>query len=782
MSQPTWNTPEGLIGNYTENIQITFQFSGTASSVGNTLEYVLLNGSFPVSVDVNTPFSISTSGLLTGTPSEVSVDVTYEFTIRLKEYSGVALIGVKDRTFYLTVSGATIPIITTASNLGIYSDSTWISIQLTYLNPDNNSDISFLLVSGKLPTGIFLSESGRIWGYAEPPIDRITEEPTDRIFNFVIRITGESGTSISPFEIRINNQELLPGFVGRAPTILNNRPLVPNIPRNDIYRFYYFNTASLGEFDEEDDFIFKFIGYDFDTSDVRYVFAWVGTPIGSLSFNNVTGWLYGTLPVLGATKQIYNFTVRAYKTSNPAVTSPTISYSITVVGDINLKVNWITDSNLGIIYNGDISTKYVKAESLGGFDLTYSIVGSLPPELTFNSNGQITGKLAFESLSSLQSKNQERVYSFTITAFSVSNPFIISTREFKLTTIQRFTHPYETVYMKSYLNEVDRANLALLLNDVNVIPNEALYRVGDPYFSKASSLTYNHLYGVPSSTVQEYLTAINENFYWRDIILGELKTAIARDVDNSILYEVVYSEVQDNLVNADGVSISKTITWPKEIPNSSSQILYPNSLINMRDQLTVELLSINDSNVLPPWMTSKQLKDEILGYVPAFIICYTKPGYSSIIKRNLTPSTITNISVSSASASNNSFTCTSTADFYVNMSINFSGTAFGGVISGTTYYIHSIIDSTKFRITTTFDSAVSLSLSNASGNMQLNHLTWQKRLNEFQFKIDRFEVDKSATYQYDPLLNTWSSLPSDIITTNDQNFYVYIEQKTILKN
>lgn len=782
MAQPTWNTPAGLVGNYTENIGISFQFSGTPSTVGNTLEYVLLNGSFPTSVDVNSPITLSSSGLLSGTPAEVTTDVTYEFTIRLKEYSGVALVGFKDRTFYLTISGATIPIITTNSNLGSYSDSTWISIQLTYLNPDQNPDIEFLLISGRLPPGMYLSESGLIWGYAEPPTNSITDVPENRTYNFVIRITGASGTSTTPFEITINNQALAPGFIGRAPTILNNRPLTPNIAKNDIYRFYYFNTPSIGEFDEDDDFIFKFIGYDFDTSEVRYVFNWVGTPIATLQFNTETGWLYGTLPNLGASKATYTFTVSAYKISNPAITSQTISYSITVIGNINLQIKWLTSGNLGTIFNGSVCTKYVKAESLGGFALTYSITGSLPPELSFNSDGQISGKLAFESLSTLQTKDQTREYTFNVTAYSTSNPYITSTRQFTLTTIQRYIHPYETVYMKSYLSEAERVELSSMLNNTDIIPNNALYRPTDPYFGKANALTYNHLYGVPSSTVQEYLAAINENFYWRNITLGELKTAVARDTDGSILYEVVYSEVQDDLMTPDGVSISKSIVWPNPLPNSPTQTLYPNSLINMRDQLSTELLTINEKYVLPLWMISEQDKDEILGYVPAFVICYTKPGYSSIIKNNLTPSSISNISVTASSATDNTFTCTSTQNFYVNMPIKFSGTAFGGVSSGTTYYVHSIVNNTKFKISTSFPSTTALTLTTASGSMTLNPYTWTRRLNTFEFKIDHFEVDKSATYQYNPLTNTWSSLPSDVITTNNENLYVYIEQKTILEN
>jgi hypothetical protein len=45
------------------------------------------------------------------------------------------------------------------------------------------------------------------------------------------------------------------------------------------------------------------------------------------------------------------------------------------------------------------------------------------------------------------------------------------------------------------------------------------------------------------------ILSVTRNHYWRNITLGELKTAVARDNNNNIIYEVVYSEVIDNLIN-----------------------------------------------------------------------------------------------------------------------------------------------------------------------------------------------------------------------------------------
>jgi hypothetical protein len=64
---------------------------------------------------------------------------------------------------------------------------------------------------------------------------------------------------------------------------------------------------------------------------------------------------------------------------------------------------------------------------------------------------------------------------------------------------------------------------------------------------------------------------------------------------------------------------------------------------------------------------------------------------------------------------------------------------------------------------------------------------WPYTLNQINFKIDRFSVDKSATYDFDNNLNppAWTGLPSaqpvpDPLDSND--FYVLFPRQTILPN
>jgi hypothetical protein len=65
---------------------------------------------------------------------------------------------------------------------------------------------------------------------------------------------------------------------------------------------------------------------------------------------------------------------------------------------------------------------------------------------------------------------------------------------------------------------------------------------------------------------------------------------------------------------------------------------------------------------------------------------------------------------------------------------------------------------------------------------------WPYKLNEIDFQLDRFEVDRSKTYNYDGVnINgqpIWDTLPSaqPNVTNNDADSYIYFPRKTILPN
>ena len=819
MAQPIWNTSAGSIGSYPALLPMLYQLSASAVLPATSVLYTLLSGSLPSGLSVNE------DGLISGTPSLVTSDTPTVFTIRVTDN----LQNIRDRTFSITVSGSAIPQFTTPNgNLLSTQDSIWVSLPVTYTNPSTSNPVIVQVKEGTLPPGLEIDLLGNIRGYARPPIVTITTPsvvttasdtassnnlvtvtstvgfsigrpvifsgttfgdinsgqqyyiktipssttfsisatqngsellltdssgsmtvtlpavstgtPTIRTYSFTLELSSPLGNDTGFYSITVINQNTPTSQGGpgklpntREPVILNTRPLTFNLTNNDPYYGYYIlppiaptQSAFMGNFQSGEYFAFKIIGKDFDGNPIGYSYS--GLPAG-LTGNVDTGWIIGTPSLSSDGVSSYNFSVSAYKTDNASYASPFFNFTYNLEKGISSDVVWITDSDLGQIFNGTISTLLVKATS--DVTLSYRLTsGSLPPNLSISSNGEIIGRVADQPTSSYLEQGATTEFSFTVQAYSTEFPVVGSSKTFTLNVLQEFSQPTDILYIQATPSLNDRQILSTLLNDNALIPTESLYRSNDEYFGKATNVIYEHAYGIYASDIEEYIVAVTRNHYWRNITLGELKTAVAKNSAGDIIYEVVYSEVIDNLVNPSGVSIQEEIYWPRAIDlglgpwyTSITDIftsynkelspgfytsrtpgyarnLYPNSLYNMRTRVGQVVGQVFDSTLLPLWMTSQQTNGSTLGYTQAWVICYTKPGLADAIKTNIEDN-------------------------------------------------------------------------------------WPHTLNQINFKIDRFSVDKSATYNYnnrtDPA--SWSQLPSATPTPsplNSKDFYVLFPRQTIL--
>jgi len=569
-----------------------------------------------------------------------------------------------------------------------------------------------------------------------------TGQPTIKTYNFTLELLSPYGNDLSSYSITVINQNTPvsqggPGKLPntRIPTVYNTRPPSYLISPTDPYYGYYINPivpisqpAFIGGFKSGDYFSWKAIGHDFDGNDLVYQFN--NVPLG-LTADPVTGWMTGTPTLSVPSINNYDFGVAVYKQSNPTITSPVFNFSFTLSKDVIGDIIWDTGTDLGTIYNETVSTLRVLA--LCDVELNYRLTsGSLPPNLTLLDNGEITGYVANQPTSTFLTSGDTTEFNFTIEAYSPLYPVVTSSKSFTVTVLQEFTQPTDTLYIKCTPSLSDRAIINSLLTDTAIIPDEVLYRPNDQYFGKATDVVYQHAYGIYASTLAQYFASVEKNHYWRNITLGEIKTAVAKNNAGEIIYEVVYSEVIDNLINPQGVSVQSEISWPRLIdldlgpwytsvtniytsfetvlgqqyytsltPGYAS-VLYPNSLPNMRNRVAGILGAEYNSNLLPLWMTSQQTNGSTTGFVPAWVICYTKPGFADTVKNNI----------------NNS---------------------------------------------------------------------WPYKLNQINFKLDRFSVNKSITYNYDNYLTppAWTDLPSatpvpDPLDSKD--FYVLFPQQTILPN
>jgi hypothetical protein len=363
-----------------------------------------------------------------------------------------------------------------------------------------------------------------------------------------------------------------------------------------------------------------------------------------------SGWLTGRLPSLTANETNYLFEVLIYKRDYPAYQTSGL-FTLTVLGDLNNKINWITPRDLGTIENGRVSDLSISAVSTKGKNIQYSLTANsaqrLPQGLKLTTSGLLSGRVSFELFSLDQgttfldgtilgeaTTTFDNTYTFTATASDYDDS-VSADRTFTIRVLNRNNTPYEDLYLKALPSKEQRAQFTSIMHNNSIFPPNLIYRNDDPFFGRAKDIKTLFLPGLNPSLLSEYAAAVSTNHYEKRITLGNVKTAVARDSNFNIKYEVVYLEVFDDNTNADGQGPAD-IVYPEiatpyyDYEGNAYTTAYPNSFSNMKD-VTVAALGYANKGALPDWMTSRQANGFILGFTRAVVLAYTVPGASSLI-------------------------------------------------------------------------------------------------------------------------------------------------------
>jgi hypothetical protein len=714
-TSPIWNTSEGNIGKFLAGKNLYFGFNASYQSPATKLSYKLLNGDLPKSL------KFDANGFLTGEPDPVKVESTYKFSIRATDTIGL----IKDRTFEITIIPSEVIALGSIDNL-IIEDSVYTEIPLQFSAPLERNSIRLTIPNGKLPPGLELTREGLIRGYPKPPLSLIGG-PSTAVYKFTIKYENDLGTVVTNNRITVRNQRLAKAPNTRPPAILNKKPLQVQVSKSDPYYDYYIMQNEVPKIKSGDFFTFKIIGFDFD--DNQLVYEFMNLPDGMVG-DYYTGWLSGTPIQNSKGYNIFRFSVRVKKQNND-IGSKIEDFEYIVYNDVKNDIVWETNSDLGTIFNNTISELSVKAKSSN--KLEYRLVsGTMPPNLKVLKTGDISGKVVNQPSDKLLLKDDVTKFTFEVEAICSDFPTVSSKKQFTIDVKQYYTVPTETMYFRANPSLEDRKIVDSLLKDENLIPTDFLYKPEDSYFGKAKDIKFVQVYGMNAATIEQYVSAIDKNHYWRYVVLGDVKTAVAKNDAGEIIYEVVYSEIKDDLDNSKSQSINKTIIWPRLIPTGGADNItsegevftsyeknqytgknytasladtytdriYPASFQNMRKQIASVLKENYDSRLLPKWMSSQQRDGNVLGYVQAWVICYTLPNRSETIANNI---------------KNN----------------------------------------------------------------------WGHKLNEIYFVLDRYTIDKSNTFDYNKNLATpsWENLPSSSPAPDpleSKDFYVLFPRKTIL--
>ena len=430
------------------------------------------------------------------------------------------------------------------------------------------------------------------------------------------------------------------------------------------------SKSEIGTFLHDNRFNFKVDAIDYSNEDITYSIyagdaAYDAGPYDSelfdaqdgalppgLTIDPGTGWIHGTLPFLNVVRQNYRFIVKAARTSDPGNFFDTHEFTMTVVSNKNLDITWITPTNLGTIQAGAVSTLFVEAENKNNQTLIYELENNskLPQGLTLNARGEIAGRVSFKTFqldrgtTTIDNNNTtiDGTYKFTVKARDNTDT-VSNTRTFELVVKNEYSKPYEDLYIDLLPTDSDRTVWEEMVFNRQDIPDKDLYRSTDLYFGRQENARMLFLPGLPPKTLAEFFKAVYRNHHEIDLRFGEFKYAKATDNDNNHIYDVVYVDVLDKFdptppslanlsITYDSINNPVTADESAHVENTNlnasvrnNRILYPASLQRMKRKVEAQL-GIMDSRTLPRWMTSVQEDGTVLGYTPACVVAYLKPG------------------------------------------------------------------------------------------------------------------------------------------------------------
>jgi hypothetical protein len=616
MTTPIWTTPTGLLATINELEFITLNLSAT----GNNVKYSIVNGALPTGLE------LSSLGTISGSARSVSGIVRSEFTVRARSFPYYS-----DRTFYIDVSGLDeINWLTDSGylNLGYNREQYLLNKQWVDINVVANLDegsLVYTLLDGSLPPGLTLSTSGKISGFVNV-LFTVNNDP--ELYEFTVNVSNGVSSKSREFKILVANPNML-----RADSDLFDWTseifYADNIRSSVSYLqpLQFLNGSNLGQITASSNFVnIPVTAYDPAPArgPVTYKLR-VGNLPDGLQLNEQLGYLQGAVRRTPNFDTDYQIVISATKfdiESGASVVTENL-FNISLKGQSQSQLSWVTSANLGTIEKGFISELAIQAQELNSAEgIKYKLIeGELPVGLTLQWNGIITGRVSYNS--------DIRSYSFTVRATNKYGRIRIN-RTFTLAVIWPDLTRYTDVYVRPFLPLTKRTDYYNFITDERIFTPSLMYRHNDTNFGIQYNLKMILEFGLEQLYYEEYFYPLMENFYKKRLRLGKVKVAIAKDPSGKHVYDIVYADVVDELVNNQGVSANSVVYL-----NNQNEIYYPASIDNMRGQL--QSITLVDSTYI---QVKEELRPKFMqpgqsGYIKIVPICYTLPGKSTTIIRRI---------------------------------------------------------------------------------------------------------------------------------------------------
>ena len=368
---------------------------------------------------------------------------------------------------------------------------------------------------------------------------------------------------------------------------------------------------------------------------------------------------------------------------------------------------WRTASNLGTYENNTvINTVLVAAPVSPAVGITYEVVnGSLPIGITLSEYGALVGILVTEYTNNtvfFDVKATDNLGNYSIRTFTITIVITPSQPNWTTPAGTIGTFPADTVTIYQFVAAA-------------VLP--------------AATITYRLLSGSLPPGLSLSSTGL----------LQGTTEVVSKDLTYNFVIRVT-----DDLQNIRDRSFSMIISGSAQ----PSFDIPAGSIMSIFDSIWIDF-PITYTNPISTNIVSMKIKQ---GSLPpgleinsvGIIRGYASPPINSIALPTV------NTSITETNDATNAITCLSTIDFSIGRRIIFSGTSFGGIETGVTYYVKSIVSSTEFTISTTVNGAT-VDVTSDSGFMPTTLPSTSvgqptNRTYNFTLEIDSLNGNDSRSY------------------------------------
>ena len=614
MATPVWSTTAGKIASIDEQSAFSLQLEANTSD-STAIAYSLIAGSLP------TGMSLTSTGLLTGTPAEVAKRTLYTFVVRATAGSAIT-----DRTFTLDVKGADAPVFTTvAGQLNkplstVYTtdssstcdstlttadvtgnvtvlDGSFIEFDIVATDTDTaaGQNLVYEIVDGSLPPGVTMTLGGKISGVVELAIDEeygpqggydfdpfpdysalnpgdggvptaprniydrtVISKSRSVNYDFIVRVTDGVSSVDRNFNIFVYSADYW--VVSNSNVTIDTTLVGSNHITMDLHTGrppVFVTDSDLGTFRHDNQVLIRIDVSDFDPLQA------------DLEYSITKGSLPSGLSIDLNTGEIFGTLARQ--------SAVEVDHTFTV------RANRVVATGLNVFSERQFTMKVVGEVDIGISFTTPTNVGTLtagiPSILSIEATAEASERVLSYSLKSgslptgitlsphghLIGTIDSSDFSDSTTSFTfevtVSDQYQISatTKEFTL----NISIPHTSVEYGNMTGHatslIDQNIFYNIAQDPNINSPEFIYRPEDSNFGMKNKPIMLMLAGLEAQTLTTFQNQMEQNHAPKTLYFGDLKTAVAKE-GTTIKYEVVYVEIKDRLENKNGESVSSAIT------------------------------------------------------------------------------------------------------------------------------------------------------------------------------------------------------------------------------